>query len=130
MSRVKSPPLPKSAESINSAWIAHARPFDFSHGDMAYDDSVRRFSQGTPNIPSLYSVLPGLKIIEEVSVARIAVESRRRTQRIVDAAQEKGWRLHSPLGAEMRGGTVMIEVDHDRGSAAARPADSSMSAPT
>lgn len=98
-----------------TGWIAHTRPFDFSHGGMVYIDSVRRFSQGTPNIPGLYSVLPGLKIIEEVGIARIAAESRRRTRRIVDFARERGWRLHSPLSAERRGGTVMIEVD--------RPAD-------
>lgn len=94
-----------------TGWIAHARPFDFSHDGMAYDDSVRRFSQGTPNIPGLYSALPGLRIIEEVGVAMITAESQRRTQRIVDFAGERGWCLHSPSSVEMRGGTVMIEVD-------------------
>lgn len=105
------PDLIPELEPRLTGWIAHARPFEFSHKDMVYDGSVRRFAQGTPNIPGLYSVLPGLKIIEEVGVPRIATESRRRTQRIVDFARERGWRLHSPPSAEMRGGTVMIEVE-------------------
>ena len=78
---------------------------------MKYDQSVRRFAQGTPSIPALYSFLPGLRIVEDVGLETIERESRRRTRRIVAFAQEHGWRLHSPLEVEQRGGTVMIEVD-------------------
>lgn len=95
-----------------TGWIAHANPFAFSHKGMQYDSTVRRFAQGTPNIPSLYSVLPGLKIIEEVGLETIQRESRRRTQRIVEFAKEQGWRLHSPEDVNQRGGSVMIEVDN------------------
>lgn len=94
-----------------TGWIAHANPFAFSHDGMEYDSTVRRFAQGTPSIPSLYSFLPGLRIIEEVGITTIARESRRRTERIVTFAQAHGWRLHSPIEADNRGGTVMIEVD-------------------
>lgn len=94
-----------------TGWIAHANPFAFSHEAMEYDATVRRFAQGTPNIPSLYSLLPGLQIIEDVGIATIERESRRRTQRIVAFAQEHGLRLHSPVEVDQRGGTVMIETD-------------------
>ena len=33
---------------------------------MRYAGSVRRFAQGTPSIPALYSAIPGLRIVEEV----------------------------------------------------------------
>ena len=82
---------------------------------MQYDSTVRRFAQGTPAIPSLYSFLPGLEIIEEVGVSVIEEESRRRTQHIVEFAQQRGWRLHSPLEVDRRGGSVMIEVDDPAG---------------
>lgn len=95
-----------------TGWIAHKNPFDFSHDEMIYDESIRRFSQGTPSIPALYSVQPGLEIINEVGVEAIATESRRRTQRIVDCADERGWRLHSPRDVDRRGGSVMIEVQN------------------
>ena len=94
-----------------TGWIAHAQPFDFSHEGMEYDAGVRRFSQGTPNIPGLHSFLPGLEIIAEVGVSVIEAESRRRTHRLVDFALERGWSLHSPVDVDQRGGTVMIEVD-------------------
>ncbi len=94
-----------------TGWIAHADPFAFSHEGLAYDATVRRFAQGTPNIPSLYSFLPGLKIIQKFGVDLIEQESRRRTQRMVEFALERGWRLHSPARSDQRGGSVMVEVE-------------------
>jgi kynureninase len=58
----------------------------------------------------LYSAIPGLEIIEEVGIANIAAESKRRTQLMVDFALERGWTLNSPTEAERRGGSVMIGV--------------------
>ncbi len=86
---------------------------------MEYDSTVRRFAQGTPNIPGLYSFLPGLKIIEEIGVRTIAAESRRRTQHMIDYALDRGWRLHCPPMADQRGGTVMIEVERSSEAVAA-----------
>ncbi len=95
-----------------TGWIAHAQPFDFSHEGMRYAPGVRRFAQGTPNIPGLCSCLPGLKIIGQVSVSAIESESQRRTQWMVEFALARGWRLHSPQEVERRGGSVMIEVEN------------------
>lgn len=105
------PDLIETLEPRLTGWIAHARPFDFAHGRVEYDSSIRRFAQGTPNIPGLYSCLPGLKIIQQVGIDVIESESRRRTCRMVEFALERGWRLHSPVHVADRGGSVMIEVD-------------------
>lgn len=105
------PALIEQLEPKLTGWVAHAIPFDFEHGPIRYDTTIRRFSQGTPNIPGLYSCLPGLEIINEIGMVAIENESRRRTQRMVEYAAEKGWRLHSPLDVDQRGGSVMIEVD-------------------
>ena len=105
------PDLIERFEPRLTGWIAHADPFAFSHDGMCYADTVRRFAQGTPNIPGLYSFLPGLKIVEQVGVAAIAAESRRRTQWMVEFALRHGWRLHSPMESEQRGGSVMIEFE-------------------
>jgi kynureninase len=91
-----------------TGWIAHEAPFDFAPGRIRYDRSVRRFAQGTPSIPSLYSCLPGLEILLEVGLSEIAQESRRRTERIVEVALERGWDLKSPREADKRGGSVML----------------------
>ncbi|MEK6333521.1 MAG: aminotransferase class V-fold PLP-dependent enzyme [Acidobacteriota bacterium] len=94
-----------------TGWVAHAAPFDFAPAPMRYDETVRRFAQGTPSIPALYSVLPGLQIIEEVGVATIQAESQRRTEWMIDFALERGWKVNSPRDADQRGGSVMIYVE-------------------
>jgi kynureninase len=98
-----------------TGWVAHAAPFDFANPPMRYDSSVRRFAQGTPSIPALYSVLPGLQVIEEVGVQTIRAESERRTQSMIDFALGKGWKVNSPLDVNQRGGSVMIYVEDGPG---------------
>ena len=105
------PDLQKDLTPRLTGWVAHAAPFDFASTPMQYTDSVRRFAQGTPSIPALYSVLPGLQIIEEVGVKTIQAESQRRTEWMTDFAIEKGWKVNSPANVEDRGASVMIYVE-------------------
>jgi kynureninase len=105
------PDLQKNLQPRLTGWVAHAAPFDFAPAPMRYDDSVRRFAQGTPSIPALYSVLPGLQIIEEVGVPTIQAESQRRTEWMIDFALEHGWKVNSPRDVNRRGGSVMIYVN-------------------
>lgn len=105
------PDLQRDLRPRLTGWVAHASPFEFAHAPMRYARSVRRFAQGTPSIPALYSALPGLEIIESVGVPAIAAESRRRTQKMVESVIERGWILNSPREPELRGGSVMIGVD-------------------
>jgi len=104
------PELQPELEPRVTGWVAHAEPFAFSHEGMRYAPSVRRFAQGTPNVPGLYSCFEGLRIVEEVGVPAIAAESRRRTSWMVEHALEQGWRLMSPASVDERGGSVMIGV--------------------
>ena len=105
------PDLQSDLKPRLTGWVAHAAPFDFASAPMRYDQSVRRFAQGTPSIPALYSVLPGLQIIEEVGVPLIQSESQRRTEWMVEFALERGWKVNSPGDVNERGGSVMIFVD-------------------
>jgi kynureninase len=102
------PDLLPTLEPRLTGWIAHESPFDFAPGRIRYDRGVRRFAQGTPSIPALYSCLPGLEILLGVGLAAVAEESSRRTQWIVETALERGWDLKSPAEADRRGGSVMI----------------------
>ncbi|HVG28452.1 MAG TPA: aminotransferase class V-fold PLP-dependent enzyme [Pyrinomonadaceae bacterium] len=104
------PELQDELEPRLTGWVAHAEPFAFAR-EMSYARGVRRFAQGTPNIPGLHSCLAGLDIVEEVGLEAIARESRRRTAWMVEFALEQGWRLNSPRKVEERGGSVMIGVD-------------------
>jgi len=105
------PDLQKELQPRLTGWVAHAAPFNFAPPPMRYADSVSRFAQGTPSIPALYSVLPGLQIIEEVGVKTIRAESERRTEFMIDFALERGWKVNSPRDVNQRGGSVMIYVE-------------------
>ena len=105
------PDLQKDLAPRLTGWVAHAEPFAFAAAPMRYVDSVRRFGQGTPSIPALYSVLPGLQIIEEVGVKTIQAESQRRTEWMIEFALEHGWKVNSPRDVNERGASVMIYVD-------------------
>lgn len=104
------PELQNELQPRLTGWVAHAEPFAFAP-EMSYARAVRRFAQGTPNIPGLHSCLAGLDIIEEVGLEAIASESRRRTAWMVEFALGQGWRLNSPANIDERGGSVMIGVD-------------------
>ena len=105
------PDLQRDLRPRLTGWVAHDSPFDFAHAPMRYAKSVRRFAQGTPSIPALYSAMPGIEIIESVGIAEIAAESQRRTQLMIDFASERGWTINTPLEKDRRGGSVMIGVD-------------------
>src|SRR5205823_1845937 len=105
------PNLQRELQPRLTGWVAHAAPFDFAQPPMRYTDSVRRFAQGTPSIPALYSVLPGLQIIEEVGVETVRRESERRTEWMIDFALNQGWKVNSPRDVNERGGSVMIYVE-------------------
>ena len=62
------PDLQRDLRPRLTGWVAHDSPFDFAHAPMRYARSVRRFAQGTPSIPALYSAIPGLEIIDSVGV--------------------------------------------------------------
>lgn len=104
------PDLQRDLKPRLTGWVAHDSPFDFAHAPMRYARSVRRFAQGTPSIPALYSAIPGLEIIEAVGISNIAAESQRRTQLMIDFASERGWTINTPREKNQRGGSVMIGV--------------------
>jgi kynureninase len=105
------PDLQAELQPRLTGWVAHNAPFEFAQPPMRYAESVRRFAQGTPSIPALYSVLPGLQIIGEVGVETIRRESERRTQWMIDFALDRGWKINSPRDVNQRGGSVMIYVE-------------------
>ncbi len=106
------PDLQRDLQPRLTGWVAHDAPFDFAHSPMRYARSIRRFAQGTPSIPALYSALPGLQILEEVGVETISSESRRRTEWMIEFALERGWKINSPRDVNERGGSVMIDVNN------------------
>jgi kynureninase len=104
------PDLGKKLVPSLTGWIAHEDPFTFEIGPNRYADPPYRFMNGTPHVPALEACRPGLRIISEVGVDRIREKSKHQTARLIDLADQHGWRVNTPRDAEQRGGTVSIDM--------------------
>ena len=93
-----------------TGWMAHQRPFAFEAYAIDYADSAFRFLNGTPAIPAMYAARSGYEIIGEIGVEKIRAKSVRQTTRLIELAEEAGFRVNSPKRAADRGGTVVIDV--------------------
>jgi kynureninase len=65
---------------------------------------------GTTHIPAIEAARPGLNIIREVGVEKIREKSKRQTARLIEFADQHGWRVNTPRDPERRGGTVSIDM--------------------
>jgi kynureninase len=106
------PDLLKTLEPTLTGWIAHAEPFAFEVGPQRYTSGAYRFMNGTPNVPALYTARPGVNLIREVGVEKIRAKSKRQTARLIELAEQHGWRVNTPRDPERRGGTVSIDMPH------------------
>ena len=93
-----------------TGWAAHAAPFAFADGPIEYSPDIRRFLNGTPNIPAMYSARSGYEIVNEIGVEAIRAKSKRQTQNLIAQADEASLRVHSPRDPDLRGGTVILDI--------------------
>ncbi len=103
------PQLRGRLEPRLTGWMAHREPFAFQPRLERRDDAWRLL-HGTPSIPALYAARPGLEIIREVGVEAIRAKSLHQTDRLLQRADELGYRCTTPRDPERRGGTVAIDV--------------------
>ena len=108
------PDLDGSLRPGATGWAAHAHPFDFSSGRIDYAPDIRRFLNGTPNVPAMYSARSGYEIVNEIGVLPIRAKSKRQTQELIALADEAGLIVRSPRDPETRGGTVILDVPNGR----------------
>src|SRR5262249_40850847 len=73
---------------------------------------IHRFLHGSPAIPALYAAESGYDIVNEVGVERIRAKSISLTERLIELADERGWRVNSPRNSSKRGGSVIIDGPH------------------
>jgi kynureninase len=104
------PDLARKLEPKITGWFAHEEAFAFEIGATRYADQPFRFMQGTSNVPGFYTALPGLKIIREAGIENIRAKSKKMTARLVEMADQRGWRVNAPRDPEQRGGTVAIDM--------------------
>ncbi len=106
-----SPVVRDSLDPALTGWQAHPRPFAFE-GKLEYAEGPFRWLNGTPVIPALYANAEGVKIIRRAGVEAIRKKSMRQTARLIDLADERGFRVFAPRDPKQRAGTVAIDVPH------------------
>jgi kynureninase len=94
-----------------TGWMAHEHPFAFET-EMHYAPNVTRFLHGSPAIPALYAAQSGYKVINEIGVPAIREKSVRQTQRLIELAEEAGFRVTSPRDPAQRGGTITVSDEN------------------
>jgi kynureninase len=104
------PDLGRKLQPRFTGWHAHQQPFGFEPGPIRYTDPPYRFMNGTLHIPSLEAARPGIAIITAAGVANIREKSKRQTARLMELAEQHGWRVNTPRDPERRGGTVSIDM--------------------
>ncbi len=71
-----------------------------------------RWLNGTPVIPALYACVEGVKILRRAGLDAIRQKSIRQTGRLIELADDRGYRVNAPRDEQRRGGTVAIDVPH------------------
>jgi kynureninase len=104
------PDLARKLEPTFTGWFAHEDPFAFQPGATRYTQGPLRFMNGTTNVPGLYIAGPGLKIIRQAGIENIRKKSMRQTQRLIELADQHGWKVNAPRNPAERGGTVAINM--------------------
>ena len=105
------PDLIDRLEPKTTGWMAHEHPFSFET-EMHYAPNVTRFLHGSPAIPALFAAESGYQIINEIGVPAIRAKSVRQTQRLIEFAQEAGFRVTSPKKSAERGGTIAVWAEN------------------
>jgi kynureninase len=101
------PDLHEKLQPRTTGWMAHEAPFLFET-QHRYAPSVSRFLHGSPAIPALYAAQSGYRIINEIGVEKIRAKSVYQTTRLIELAQEAGFRVTSPMSHTDRGGTITV----------------------
>ena len=93
-----------------TGWMGHEEPFAFDPGPMRYAKGSWRFVTGTPAVPTFFAARPGYEIVNSIGVAAIREKSLRQSDRMIQLADEYGFRVVSPREPQRRGGTVVVDV--------------------
>ncbi len=90
-------------------WLGDKDPFEFTMPDVNFAQGMHRFLTSSIQVPCLYTAIPALKMIGEIGVEAIREKSLGLTQRIIDRADEFGFKVNSPREVYRRGGAMTID---------------------
>lgn len=104
------PELIRQLEPTVTGWFATEGQFDFENTRLRLCGDAARFEYGTPSIPSMYTALGGLSIVEELGPARIRERTDHLTRDLVRKARARGFALRAPDRPGEHASITMVET--------------------
>jgi selenocysteine lyase/cysteine desulfurase len=113
-----------SCQPIDVGWFSHADPFEFDIRHFEYAPDALRFWGGTPNVAPALVAAHSIAALLDVGLDRIEAHNRALGQRLIDGVPAV--HLVSPIDAEHRGGSVILQFNEQQDAVAARLIDSGL----
>jgi selenocysteine lyase/cysteine desulfurase len=104
------PDLIPELQPTVTGWFAAESQFSFDNTELRLRGDAGRFEYGTPAIPTVYTALGGLSIVEEAGVGRIRERTDHLTRDLVSKAHSRGFALRVPAAPEQQASITMVEV--------------------
>ena len=93
-----------------TGWFGQANPFAFDVKHLDPAPSARRFQSGSPPVPSIYSTVPGLKLLMNTGMENVAERVQHLTRKLMEGAEKLG--IESKTPADSVGPLVVLRA-HD-----------------
>jgi kynureninase len=105
------PDLVRDLQPRLSGWFGLANPFGYVKDLTGSNlhEGVRKFMDGTPNVPGVYAAREGVRQVLRQGIDRIRRASLRRTRRMIQLADALGLRVRTPRDDARRGGMVCVD---------------------
>jgi selenocysteine lyase/cysteine desulfurase len=97
-------------EPTATGWLGQEDPFAFNIHDFRYAGDARRFDTGTPIIAAAYAAREGMRIINEVGVAKIKSWIDELSRYALREAEKRGFETTSPRDITKKGAITSILV--------------------
>ena len=92
-------------------WFSQPNPFSWDLEAFEYAPDARRFEHGTPSVLACVGSVPALQW--QAGQEGLLAQNRELTAMVIDEAQTAGLTIATPLDAEQRGGSVMVQLPGD-----------------
>jgi selenocysteine lyase/cysteine desulfurase len=93
-----------------TGWLGQENPFSFDIREFRYADDGRRFDSGTPVLAAAYAARAGMRIINEISLARIKPWIDELSRYVLREIEERGFKTTSPKDISKKGAITAITV--------------------
>ncbi len=91
-----------------SGWFTQANIFAMDIYTNTPSPTARRFESGTPDVPSLYAGLAGMKLIQSIGLSKIETHLHEITGAIKEGAMCRGFNLASPINPKAHGALIAL----------------------